>query len=177
MLEEMGAVVYDADKIIHGFYKKGSPVLDRVVELLGPRILDEEGNGDRRKIADAVFSDRKKLTELEKITHEALYEELERRFSRLPEDSLVFVEAALVIEKGTYRKYDKTVVVWAPYEVCLERALGKGMSEEDFKRRWQHQMDMDRKAQLADFVIDNSDGIERTRDQVREMFKKLRDDP
>ena len=87
------------------------------------------------------------------------------------------MEASLLIEKGTYRSYDKTVVVYAPYEVCKERALKRGFSEEDFERRWRKQMPIEEKVKFADFVIDNSDGIERTREQVVEVFKRIKEDP
>ncbi|MDQ7037856.1 MAG: dephospho-CoA kinase [Aquificota bacterium] len=174
---KLGAVVIDADRVIHSFYRKGHPVLDEVVRLLGKGILDPEGNADRRKIADIVFKDPEKLSELERITHSALYRELESIYSRLPEDSVVFVEASLLIEKGTYRDYDFTVVVYAPYEVCRKRAIRRGMSEEDFLRRWKRQMPPEEKVKFADFVIDNSGTLEETLKQAEEVFLKIRRDP
>lgn len=177
MLKDLGAFVIDADEVIHSFYRKGHPVLEKVVRLLGEGILDEEGNGDRKKIAEIVFKDPEKLRKLEEITHGALYEELENIYSELPEDSVVFVEAALLIEKGTYKKYDKTLLVYAPYEVCKRRALKKGMSEEDFERRWKRQMSPEEKLKYADFVIDNSGSLEETRRQTEEVFEAIRRDP
>ncbi len=177
MLKDLGAFVIDADEVIHSFYRKGHPVLEKVVRLLGEGILDEEGNGDRKKIAEIVFKDPEKLRKLEEITHGALYEELENIYSELPEDSVVFVEAALLIEKGTYKKYDKTLLVYAPYEVCKRRALKKGMSEEDFERRWRRQMSPEEKLKYADFVIDNSGSLEETRRQTEEVFEAIRRDP
>ena len=177
MLKDLGAFVIDADEVIHSFYRKGHPVLEKVVRLLGEGILDEEGNGDRRKIAEIVFKDPEKLRKLEEITHGALYEELENIYSELPEDSVVFVEAALLIEKGTYKKYDKTLLVYAPYEVCKRRALKKGMSEEDFERRWKRQMSPEEKLKYADFVIDNSGSLEETRRQTEEVLEAIRRDP
>jgi len=111
--------------IIHSFYLKGHPVHREVVTVFGNRVLDEVGNVDRKKLADIVFGDPRKLKLLEDITHKAFYRELEKILSELPEDSLVFVEASLLIEKGTYRNYDKTVVVYAPYETCRRRALDR----------------------------------------------------
>ena len=177
IFSELGAYVFDADWIIHTFYMKDHPVRNEVVKAFGKGILDEEGNVDRRKLADVVFGDERKLKKLEEITHRALYEYLEEEFSRLPEDAVAVVEASLLIEKGTYRNYDKTVVVYAPYEVCKERALRRGFSEEDFERRWRKQMPIEEKVKFADFVIDNSDGIERTREQVEEVFRHIKEDP
>jgi len=177
IFEELGAKVIDADEVIRSFYKKGHPVYKKVVEEFGEEILDSEGNIDRKKLADIVFGDKEKLRKLEEITHKALYEELESLYRSLPEDSVVIVEASLLIEKGTYRNYDKTIVVYAPHEICKERALKKGFSEEDFERRWRNQMDIEEKVKYADYVIDNSGDLERTREQVIKIFERIKEDP
>ncbi len=177
ILKELGAYTLDADEIIRGFYSKKSEVYRQVLEEFGKVILDEKGNIDRKKLADIVFRDTAKLKKLEAITHRALKRELEKIFRSLPEDTIVFVEASLLIEKGTHRDYDLTVVVYAPYEVCKERALKRGLSEEDFERRWKHQMDIEEKVKFADFVIDNSDGLEKTKSQVLELLNRIKEDP
>ena len=177
ILRELSAHVIDADKIIHSFYLKGGRVYDKVLREFGEDILTPEGDIDRKKLADLVFNDRERLKRLEEITHRALYEELEEIYSKLPEDAVVFVEASLLIEKGTYKNYDKTVVVYAPYEVCKKRATARGMSEEDFERRWRAQMDIEEKVKYGDYVIDNSNGIEHTRAQVEEVLESIRRDP
>ena len=177
IFRELGAYTVDADELIRSFYRKGHPVYEQVLEEFGEGILTQEGDIDRKKLADVVFNDREKLRRLEEITHTALYGELEELFKRLPPSAVVVVEASLLIEKGTYRNYDKTVVVYAPYEVCRERALGKGFSEEDFERRWRNQMDIEEKVKYADYVVDNSDGLEKTRRQVEEIYRDIKEDP
>ncbi len=177
IFRELGAYTVDADEVIKGFYRKSHPVYERVVREFGEGILDPKGNIDRKKLADTVFSDERKLRKLEAITHSALYEELDRIYRKLPSDAVVFVEATLLIEKGTYKNYDFTVVVYAPYEICKERALRRGMSEEDFNRRWKKQMDIEEKVKLADFVIDNSGSLEDTRKQAEEVLRKIKEDP
>jgi len=159
MFRELGAYTFDADKIIHSFYQKGHPVRDEVVRIFGEGILDEEGNIDRKKLAQVVFGDENSLRKLEEITHKALYEYLGREFSRLPEDSIAVVEASLLIEKGTYKN-----------------SIEKGFTEEDFERRWRKQMPIEEKVKFADFVIDNSGSIEDTKRQVEEVFKRIKED-
>lgn len=177
MFKELGAYVVDADKLIHSFYKKGHPVYKKVLETFGEGILNEKGDIDRKKLADVVFSDEEKLRKLEKITHEALYEELKKIEEKLPRDSILILEASLLVEKGSYKKFDKLVVVYAPYEVCKERALRRGIPPEDFERRWQLQMPIEEKVKYADYVIDNSGDFEKTYLQVKEIYKKLKSDP
>ncbi len=176
MLSELSCYVFDADQIIRGFYQERGEVYRKVVELFGDDILDSRGNIDRKKLAQRVFEDRQKLLLLEEITHSALYEHLDKAFKDLPPSAIAVVEATLLVEKGTYKNYDKLIVVYAPYQVCKERALKKGFSEEDFERRWKNQMPMEEKVRYADFVIDNSDGLEETRRQVMEVYSKLREE-
>ncbi|GAB6065492.1 dephospho-CoA kinase [Aquifex pyrophilus] len=177
MFRSLGAYVMDADKVIHSFYRKGHPVYEKVVSLFGREILDEKGNIDRKKLADIVFKDKEKLKKLEEITHKALYEEIEKVLKNLSEDTIFILEASLLVEKGSYKNYDKLIVVYAPYEVCKERALRRGMSEEDFERRWKNQMPIEEKVKFADYVIDNSGSLEETFKQVKEVFEKLKSDP
>ena len=174
IFRDLGAFVFDADKIIHRFYQERGPVYERVVEVFGKEILSRDGSIDRKKLAQIVFRDKQKLKALEEITHKALYEKLEELFSSLPNDAVAVVEASLIIEKGTYKNYDKVVVVYAPYELCLKRCKDKGFSEEDFKRRWSLQMPPEEKVRFADFVIDNSRSLEETRRQVMEIWSRIK---
>ncbi len=177
MLKGLGARVYDADKIIHSFYVKGHPLYEEVVNVFGSEILDKEGNIDRRKLANVVFSDREKLRELERITHTRLYEFLEEEFRKLPDDSVAVVEATLLVEKGTYKNYDGLIVVHAPLEVCKERAIRKGMDPEDVERRLASQMSPEEKVKYGDWVVDNSGSIEETRVQVEKIYGEIERDP
>ena len=173
MFKELGAYTFDADAIIRGFYQEKGEVYRKVVEAFGEGILDKEGNIDRKKLADLVFLDINKLRLLESITHKALYERLEEEFRRLPQDAIAIVEASLLVEKGTYKNYDRLIVVYAPYEVCKERAIKSGFSSEDFERRWKNQMPPEEKLKYADFVIDNSESLEDTQKQVKKVYREL----
>ncbi len=176
ILRQLGAFVVDADKIIHTFYRKGHRVYDTLLKLFGKEIESAEGVINRKKLADIVFSDKEKLRKLEEITHSELYKELENIFKKCKKE-VVFVEASLLIEKGTYRNYDITVVVYAPYKICKERMLKKGFSEKDFDRRWKNQMPIEQKIKFADYVIDNSNGLEKTKQLVKDVYESIKRDP
>lgn len=173
MFRELGAYVFDADIIIRGFYEEKGEVYRKVLQTFGSAVLDEEGNIDRKKLAQIVFSDKEKLRVLEEITHNALYKRLDEEFKKLPQNAIAVVEASLLVEKGTYKNYDKLIVVYAPYQVCKERALKSGFSEEDFERRCKHQMPPEEKVKYAHFIIDNSDGLEHTKRQVIKVYEEL----
>lgn len=168
---EAGLYVFDADLIIRKFYEERGDVYTRVVEAFGDKVLDEKGNIDRKKLANLVFEDKDKLSLLEDITHKALYKKLEEEFQRLPQKSVVVVEASLLIEKGTYRNYHATVLVYAPYELCKERSTKLGYSVEDFERRWKRQMPPEEKLRYANFIVENKKDIESLKRRVFELSR------
>lgn len=164
----------DADKIIRSFYQERGEVYQKVVQVFGGEVLDEEGNIDRKKLARIVFEHQDKLKLLEEITHGALYRRLAEEFAKDSESSVVVVEASLFIEKGTHRDYHATLLVYAPYELCRERALASGYDPQDFERRWRRQMPPEEKLKHATFVVSNTDSVERLREKVRHLARVLR---
>jgi dephospho-CoA kinase len=172
--EDCGFYVYDADKIIKDFYKERGEVYERILEIFGRGILLEDGIIDTKKLADIVFSDKEKLLILEKITHSALYNKLEQIFKTLPKNAVAIVEASLVLEKKSKGKYDFVVLVYAPYEVCKLRSLARGMTQEDFERRWRNQMNPEEKLKQADYIVDNSGDIEKAKERVKTLCKTFK---
>ena len=177
MFRDLGMLVIDADEIIRGFYKRGSEIFEKLLNLLGTQVLDKEGNIDRKKVANLVFSQEGLLRKLEDITHSELYRQIKAIEEKNKERDIIMIEASLIYEKGTEDRYDKVIVVYAPEEVCRRRVLKKGVSLEDFERRIKFQMDIEEKKRRADYIIDNSDGIEKTRQQVYNLYKILKKDP
>ena len=171
LFEDCGFYVYDADKIIKDLYRERGEVYEKVMEVFGREILSEDDNIDTKKLADIVFSDREKLKILEDITHSALYRKLDEVFKTLPKDAVAIVEASLVLEKKTKGRYDFLVLVYAPYEVCKLRSLAKGITQDDFERRWKNQMDPKEKLKRADYVVDNSGDLKKTKERVAELCK------
>ncbi len=169
--QEAGFHVLDADRIIRSFYEEKGEVYRKVVEAFGDRVLDREGNIDRKTLAQIVFSDPQSLRLLESITHSELYRRLDEEFRRLPQKSIVVVEASLLIEKGTYRNYHITLLVYAPYQLCRERALKAGYSPEDFERRWANQMPPEEKKKYAHFIVENTQTLEALRSRVFELAR------
>lgn len=169
LFEGEGFYLFDADRIIRNFYEEKGEVYKKVLEAFGSGILDEEGNINRKKLAQLVFYDDKKLRILEDITHQALYQKLEEDFAKLPPNSIAIVEASLFIEKGTYKNYHVVLLVYASYETCKERAIGQGYSIEDFERRWKKQMPPEEKLRYADFIIRNEGTIQDLEKRVEEL--------
>ncbi len=169
--EEAGFFVFDADRIIREFYQERGEVYREVVRAFGDKVLGKEGEIDRKRLAHIVFSDPQSLRLLESITHRKLYERLDQEFKKLPADSIAVVEASLLIEKGTYRNYHATLLVYAPYELCRERALKAGYSPEDFERRWANQMPPEEKRKYAHFIVENTGTLDNLKKRAFELAK------
>jgi len=172
LMEKYGANVLDADKVVHNLLER-EDIKKELLKKLGKEILNPDGSVNRKKIAQKVFKDKNLLRWLENLLHPKVYEEFEKFCQE--KGGICVLEAALIFEKGNQNRFHYTVLVYAPKEVAKERAVKyRNLSEEEFERRWNHQLDIEKKRQMADFVIDNSKSLEETEKQVRELMAFLK---
>lgn len=174
-----GVHCIDADEVAHQVILPGEPAYGDIVEHFGARVLGEDSAIDRTKLGAAVFGDERQRKRLNRIVHPRIHQELDRRLARLQEKAgakpaLAMVDAALMVETGSYRKYDHVVVVSCRPEQQLERLLGRGgLTRPEAQARIDSQMPVEEKVRFADFVIDNSGDRGRTRVRIREVHRQL----
>jgi dephospho-CoA kinase len=183
IFESLGATVIDADAIVHELQAAGEPLLDAIVEAFGREILDAEGALDRAALGAIVFRDADARARLNAIVHPAVGAEFARRIAAAREADvpLLVLDIPLLFEgraAGTATSaglpFDLTVLVHAPERLQIERQIQRdGCDREDAVRRVRAQMPLDEKRALADVVIDNSDRLEETERQVRELVERL----
>lgn len=172
---ELGAVVLDADQLAREVVEPGTQGFRRVVERFGSRMLKEDGSLDRKKLGEIVFNNPGMLRELEEMIHPLIRELLFRRaqeaLARDPK-TVVIADVALLYEKGLYAKMDKTVAVTCQPEQQVERAMRRdGVTAEEAVKYAGIQWAMDKKAALADYVVDNSGPAEETRACVAGIWR------
>ena len=177
VFRELGCHVLDADKTARDVVEPGTPGLERVVSEFGEEILTPAGELDRPKMAAIVFADEKMRLLLNSIVHPLVFEAqdawLREREAEDP-DGIAIVDAALMIESGGYRRFDRLIVVWCEPEIQFERLIKRdGLSESDARRRIASQMPQDEKKKYADFLIDTSGGFEATRERCRQVHSEL----
>ncbi len=177
VFRELGCHVLDADKTARDVVRKGTPGLAKIVSEFGEDILTVDGDLDRPKMASIVFADEKMRLLLNSIVHPLVFESqnawLEAREADDP-NGIAIVDAALMIESGGYRRFEKLIVVWCEPEIQFERLIKRdGLSEADARKRTQSQMPQDEKKRYADFLIDTSDGFDPTRVQCGRVHSKL----
>lgn len=175
----LGVRCIDADDVAHQVILPGEPAYRDIVEHFGTGILGDDSAIDRTKLGAAVFGNERQRQRLNGIVHPRIHQELDRRLARLEKDAgsepvLAMVDAALMVETGSYRKYDCVVVVSCRPEQQLERLLGRdGLTREEAQARIASQMSIEEKVRFGDFVIDNSGDRDRTCERVREAHRQL----
>jgi len=157
LLDERGAVIIDADGIVHELQAPGQPVFEAMVAEFGPSIVRPDGALDRQAVADLVFNDADALKALNAIVHPAVGVEIAERMQREAEtDHVVILDVPLLVESGRDDMGGLLVVDVDP-EVAVQRVVDqRGMREEDVRARIAKQVSREERLAKADHVIDNS---------------------
>ncbi len=182
LLAELGAVVIDADAIVHELQAPGSPALAEIAAALGSDVLDAAGALDRARVAERVFRDPALRQRLNAIMHPRVGAEMARRTdaARRAGAPLVVLDIPLLFETrprdrdAARRGNDATVLVYAPPSLQIDRTVARdGCTREEAERRVAAQLPIDQKRALADYVVDNAGALADTERQVRDLFAKL----
>ena len=187
MFASRGAYLMHADKVAHELMEPNQPVYDEVVRHFGASIVDSDGTINRSRLAALAFEGERVL-ELNAIVHPAVTARMQEWFAEMtefdPTGILVF-EAALILEAGMGKYFDKLVVVTSNREQKLERfaqrVLGTSVSNteelekalRDAEKRLGAQLSESEKVAAADYVINNSGSLGETERQVNKIFKEL----
>jgi dephospho-CoA kinase len=177
VLAELGCRTLDADTTARAVVAPGTHGLDAVVDAFGRDTLKEDGTLDRVRLGKIVFADEEKRQLLNSILHPfiiAAQDDQIRRWEQEDSNGIAVVDAALMIESGGYRRFDKLIVVHCRPEVQLQRLIAReGLSPEDASLRIAAQMPQEEKKKYADFLIDTSEGFADTRRQTEAVFQEL----
>lgn len=176
--EQLGCHVVRADDLGHQVLAPGGEAYDAVVAHFGPAIVGEGGAIDRRQLAAEVFGNAERLALLNSLVHPAVIrreEEFIANVQGADPSAIVVVEAAILIETGSYRRFDKLILVVCREEQQIERAMHRdGVTREEALARLARQMPLAEKRRFADFIIDSSGAKEHTVEQTRAVYEALR---
>lgn len=174
MLQQLGCAIIEADLVAHEVLKSTHPVSREIVNEFGAQILDANGEIDRKKLGEIVFRDPQKLSRLNALTHPHVLREIGNRLADLAQKgtAIAVVVAALHIETGFYKSFDRLAVAWCTRDQQLARLISRGFTPDEAERRIASQIPLDEKRRLADDVIDCSQTIEYTERQVRDLFAR-----
>ncbi len=177
VLSELGCRVLDADETAREVVAPGSLGLASIVREFGQEVLKEDGNLDRVKLGAIVFQNEDKRQLLNSILHPFIIAAQDEKLHEWEVDDpngIAVVDAALMIESGGYRRFDKIVVVHCRPEIQLHRLIDRGgLTAEEAKARIESQMPQDEKMLYADFLIDTSGDKIDTRRQAEDVYRAL----
>ena len=177
MLKEFGCATFDADHIAHLVMEPGRPAYEDVVREFGPGVIAADGAIDRAKLGAIVFADAARRQRLNEIVHPRVIAEQNRLLAEAEAadpDGIAVVDAALMIESGGYKRFDKLIVVFCDRETQVARLMKRNrISREDAELRIAAQMPSEEKRKYADYEIDTSGTIEETRVRVRAVYEAL----
>jgi dephospho-CoA kinase len=176
MLREAGIPVLDADRISREVTAPGGRAYDAVVHAFGKGIVLEDGSIDRKRLGEIVFSDPRRRSQLEGITHPAILEAMKEALTGIERDGhrAAVVEATLIHESGKKGLFEAVISVTCDRETAISRLAGRGgLSRGQAEARLRAQMDAVRKAEASDYLIDNSGPLDETRRQVVALARVL----
>lgn len=177
VLSELGCRVLDADEVAREVVAPGSAALQDVVAAFGTDIVQNDGTLDRSRLGRLVFADARKRAMLNSILHPYIIAQQDQRFrdwEMKDPDSIAIVDAALMIESGGYKRFDKVIVVHCRPEVQLQRVMTRNnLTREEAEKRILAQMSQEEKKKRADYLIDTSDGFEAARKRTHEVHGEL----
>ncbi len=176
MLAQRGAVVLDADAIVHELYEPGSPVLKEVADRFGPDMLRSDGTLDRAKLAEIVFANEEARKSLNAIVHPKVFERMVSRLQHVSgSDVIVVLDVPLLFESegGSGGLVSEVVVVRSTEEKAIERLSQRGVPPDDARARMRAQSPLGEKVARADHVLDNDGTVEDLERQVDDLWLKL----
>ena len=189
MFVALGAHLVQADHIAHALMEPGEPVYNEVVRHFGREILNPDGSVNRAKLAELAFGppgrDQRpsRIADLNRIVHPAVIRSQEEWMSAVSQHhprGIAIVEAALLIEAGAAKRFDRLIVVTCSTEQRAERfarrqKVALEAARVEVARRMAAQLPDEEKINAADYVVDNSGSLENTREQVQQIWTKLRE--
>lgn len=178
VFSELGVVVLDADKTAREVVEPNTKGWKLIVENFGENILQSDKQIDRLKLGAIVFADEAKRQLLNSIVHPLVFEAqsqwLEQKESENPQN-IAIIDAALMIESGNYKRFEKLIVVWCKPEIQLQRLmLRNNLSEEEALKRINAQMPQEEKKRFANYLIETSEGFEASKEQTIEIYERLK---
>ena len=178
VLAELGCHVLDADQTAREVVAPNSPGLQAVVEAFGADVVQDDETLDRKRLGALVFADEEKRQLLNSILHPyiiAAQDEQLRTWETKDPHGIGVIDAALMIESGGYKRFDKVIVVHCDPDVQLQRVMVRNkFSREEAEKRIGAQMSQADKKKFADYLIDTSHGFEATRKRTEEVYRQLR---
>ncbi|ORJ91799.1 dephospho-CoA kinase [Streptococcus dysgalactiae subsp. equisimilis] len=175
MIKEAGYQVIDADQVVHQLQEKGGRLYEALKQAFGNEILKEDGELNRKKLSEMVFSNPSHMATSSAIQNQIIKEELAAERDQLAQSqTVIFMDIPLLIELGYQDWFDAIWLVYVDAQTQLRRLMARNhLREVDAKKRLSSQLSIEEKSPYASLVIDNSGDMETLRKQVHKALEQL----
>lgn len=174
-LGKLGCKVINADKIAHELLEKKT-VKKKILEYFGQEILNPEGKINRRKLAEIVFADTRKLASLNRVIHPLVFEKTEKlieKYNSQKKVKAIVLDMPLLVEAGYEKRCDTLIFIDCEQKIRAKRAEKMGFNKNQLKIRENFQISLDKKAKLTDNIIENNSGFSALVRQVTDIFSYI----
>lgn len=169
-LAALGAIVVDSDQLARAVVERGTPAFDEIVARFGDEIL-KDGNLDRSKLGELVFSNPAARAELEAITHPRIREALDEIVASCDPEDVIVNQIPLLVETGGKDRFDYIISITAPLELRRERCIARGMKSYEFEKRVAAQASDEERTAISNHVIDNAGDADALLRAIEELWE------
>ncbi len=176
MFQSIDIPVIETDKISKEMLKKGTEGYEEVVTTFSRSVLLTNDEINRKKLAQIVFSNPQRRKKLNDIVHPRVKSVVKTEIQKHKElgSKMIVLDVPLLFETDFIDLVDKTIVVYTTYKKQKERLMERERIDKDYAElKISAQMPLNRKVDLADYVIDNSDSILATRKEFNIIVSEL----
>ena len=176
MFKNLGAKIIDADKLGHSVILPNKPAWKKIVKIFGKDILQNDLTINREKLGKIVFTNQTFLKKLNEVTHPEITKMIKKEIDSATnnQEKVLIIDAALIYEAKIDRLMDKIIVVYIDKDEQIKRLIKRNnFSRDEALQRVRSQIPMEEKAKMADYVIDNSNSLSKTREQVEKIWQSL----
>ena len=173
VLKEAGIPVFDCDEINAQLLRPKEAGHAALLERYGSRFIDAKGEIDRQALSDHMFETAEGRREVEAILHPLIKQRLQKEMAHCGSEIAV-AEVPLLFECGWQDAFDETWVVAADEDILIARLKGRGVSEQEARRRLAAQMSQEEKIALCDVVLYNNADRESLKRQVLSCLERHR---
>ena len=179
MIRDAGYSVINSDAVSREITSKGSVGLNRIILEFGEDYLTDNGELNRSKLGELIFSDLDQRNKLNSILHPLIINEIKNKINNSKEE-IIFIDIPLYFEiKEELDKlglfFDEVVIVYSNKSIQLKRLIKRdSINEHSAKLKISSQMSVNKKKKLADYVIDNNGSLSDLKEEVDTYLNKLR---
>ena len=179
MFRDLGAKIIDADILGHSVILPYKPAWKKIIKLFGEDILGNDLTIDREKLGKIVFADQAFLKKLNEMTHPEIIKLIKKEINMARnkthnQEKILVIDAALIYEAKIDKIMDKIIVVYIDEDEQIKRLIKRNnLSKDEASQRVKSQIPMKEKIKMADYVIDNNDTLDKTKEQVETIWQSL----